>query len=113
MSINDIIKIISPKELLSKLSAFKQKLESINQQNERLRLRMKEQSEHKNDSDDGVHGTPQAPIARNQSEQSGFDAELQGVVLGRRGQTCKVQLTDTDENLTNTIIDIHEKYVHR
>lgn len=117
LPITTIIKIITPQELLSKLTSFKTKLNQINDENEKIREQINKlpQIDYNNDDEkQDISSSQQITIHKdlnfNQENKNG-SAELHGLLLEKNDKICKVQLRNIDGKLTDQIIDVDEKYI--
>ena len=131
LPITTIIKIITPQELLSKLSSFKQKLNQINAENEKIKQEINKSSQindnnnnnnnynddddKKDDNDNNNNNNTESEIIINKNlnfkQNNDGNAELHGLLLEKNGKMFKVQLRNIDGKLTDNIIDVDEKYV--
>eukprot|EP01084_Bolivina_argentea_P164591 286152_1 len=112
LPITTIIKIISPQELVTKLSTFKTKLNTLNDENTKIQHKINELSEIDNDNDDAKHTHLTDKITNNfETTDSNRSASVYGLLLEKRDKNCKIQLKNIDDQLSDKVINVHEKYV--
>ena len=128
LPISTIIKIITPQELLTKLTSFKTKLNQINDENEKIKEQINKlpQIDHNDDDQKRDISSPAPPSQSSPSQSSPIiihkdlnfaqenkngSAELHGLLLEKNDTICKVQLRNIDGKLTDQIIDVDEKYI--
>ena len=114
LPITTIIKIITPQELLTKLTSFKTKLNQLNNENDKIKQEINKLPQMDDLKEDISSSSLLSEITIHKDlnyDHSNQNAELHGLLLEKDGKICKVQLRNINGKLTDDIIDVDEKYI--
>ena len=113
LPITTIIKVITPQELLTKLTTFKSKLTQLNDENDKIKQEINNLPQMDEQKEDfSLSLSSEITIHKDLNyDYSNQNAELHGLLLEKDGNLCKVQLRNINGKLTDNIIDVDEKYI--